>query len=246
MKHLTPTDLQAWLVAITDTRATASGLLSWLSGPLKDFFPYKGVVLGHGELLAGQLKVTHMLASGHDAGYLQQISKTFDLAQRGSLQWWFANRQPFVIDPRQPPPHASAFEIEEIGEFGLRNVAGHGVLNIKSNAGTYFGFSGVREPLSAWHLEALRLLAPVLNDLLLAHIALVNVPLQREGACPASFVDEMTPREKSIVRHLASGACNKKIAQALGISEKTVRNQLATIYARIGVRKRAELIVLLR
>ena len=38
MKHLTPTDLQAWLVAITDTRATASGLLSWLSGPLKDFW----------------------------------------------------------------------------------------------------------------------------------------------------------------------------------------------------------------
>ena len=48
------------------------------------------------------------------------------------------------------------------------------------------------------------------------------------------------------MRHLAGGACNKKIAKAQGISEKTVRNQLAAIYARIGVHKRAELIVLLR
>ena len=245
MKHLTPTDLQAWLAAITDARATASGLLSWLAGPLKDFFPYKGLVLGHGKVVAGQLTVTHMLASGYDAGYLQQIPSTFDLAQRGSLQWWFANRQPFVIEPRQPPPYASAVEIGEIERFGLRNVAGHGVLNVKANAGTYFGFTGVKEPLSDWHLEALRLLAPVLNDLFLAHIACADASLE-ESPSSATSIGKLTSREQSIVRHLASGMCNKAIGNALGISEKTVRNRLAAIYARIGVRKRAELIVLLR
>jgi len=237
MKHLTQADLQAWLTAITHPLATAPELLPWIEGPLRDFFPYKGVVLGHGELVVGQLKVTHMLASGHDAEYLRQISKTFELAQRGSLQWWFVNRQPFVIDPKNPPPYASAFEIEEIDKFGLRNVAGHGVLNAKTNAGTYFGFAGVRPPLSAWHLEALRLLAPVLNDLFLAHIA------QTDGL---TLVSKLTPREKSVVRHLVSGMDNKTIALALGISEKTVRNQLAEIYARLGVRRRSELIVLLK
>jgi DNA-binding CsgD family transcriptional regulator len=246
MKHLTSTDLQAWLAAIADPSATASDLLDWVAGPLKRFFPYRGVVLGHGELVAGELNVTHMLTVGHDARYLQQLAATFDLAQRGSLKWWFANRHPFVIDPGDPPPHASAFEIEEIEAFGLRNVAGHGVLNVKSNAGTYFGFAGVKEPLSGWHLEALRLLAPVLNDLFLGHIAHADAPLKNESQCSAASIDGLTPREKSIVRHLASGLCNKKIAAALGISEKTVRNQLAGIYPRLGVRKRAELIVRLR
>ena len=62
---------------------------------------------------------------------------------------------------------------------------------------------------------------------------------------PTISVEKLSPREKSIVRHLVSGMCNKRIAQALGIS-KTVRNQLAGIYAGLGVRKRAELIVLLK
>jgi len=243
MKHLAPSDLQAWLFAVTHPLATAPDLLSWLEGPLRAFFPYKGVVLGHGELVAGQLKVTHMFASGHDTEYLQQISTTFELAQRGSLQWWFANRQPFFIDPKNPPLYASAFEIEEIEAFGLGNVAGHGVLNLKANAGTYFGFAGVRTPLSAWHLEALRLLAPVLNDLFLAHIANADESSRNDGR---RSIGKLTPREKSIVRHLVSGLDNKSIAIALGISEKTVRNQLAEIYARLGVHKRSELIVLLK
>jgi DNA-binding CsgD family transcriptional regulator len=243
--HLTQEDLQAWLAAITHPAATGPGLLSWLEGPVRAFFPYKGVVLGHGELIAGQLKVTHMLASGHDAQYVQQISTTFELAQRGSLQWWFAHRHPFFIDPKDPPPYASVFEVEEIETFGLGNVAGHGVLNVKANAGTYFGFAGVRTPLSAWHLDALKLLAPVLNDLFLAHIAHADGASRKEGTCPAP-IGRLTPREKSIVRHVASGMNNKAIGKALGISEKTVRNHLAEVYARLGVHKRSELIVLLK
>ncbi|MET3495108.1 helix-turn-helix transcriptional regulator [Variovorax boronicumulans] len=237
--------MQAWLSAVTDPQATGFDLPGWLEGPLQAFFPYKGVVLGHGELVAGQLKVTHMLASGHEADYLQQIAKTFELSQRGSLQWWFANRQPFFIDPKNPPPYASAFEIEEIETFALRNVAGHGVLNVKANAGTYFGFAGVKTPLSPWHLEALRLLAPVLNDLFLSHIAQTEKSaMSIEGSSVA--IGELTPREKDIVRHLVGGMSNKAIAQTLGISEKTVRNQLAGIYAHLAVRGRSELIVLLK
>lgn len=240
MKNLTEEDLRAWLSTVTHPLATSSTLKDWLEGPLKQFFPYRGVVLGHGELVAGQLNVTHMLSCGHADDYLQQIATTFELFQRGSLKWWFTNRRPFYIDPRNPPPHASAFEIDEIERFGLLNVAGHGILNAKSNAGTYFGFSGVRTPLSAWHLDALRLLAPTLNDLYLGHLAKVD------RAESKHLLEALSPREIDIVRHLAKGIDNKTIAQAMGISEKTVRNQLAAIYARLGVHKRSQLILRLR
>jgi DNA-binding CsgD family transcriptional regulator len=239
MRQLTRADQRAWLDALMCQPASPLGLLPWVAGPLRTFFPYKGVVLGHGELVAGELRVTHMLASGHDEAYLQQIARTFELAQRGSLRWWFANRQPFYIDPEAPPPHASEFEIEEIRRFGLGNVAGHGVLNIRSNAGTYFGFSGVKAPLGAWHLDALRLMAPVLNDLLLSHLAHTY---ERRPVGLRS----LTPRQETIVRHLVAGMCNKSIARALGIAEKTVRNQLTEIYAQVGLHKRAQLIALLK
>lgn len=239
MQHLTTDDLKAWVAAVTHPLASSGSLIAWVEGPLREFFPFKGVVLGHGELVAGQLVVTHMLAAGHDDAYLRQIATTFELSQRASLAWWFSTRRPFHIDPNDPPPYASAFELDEIERFGLGNVAGHGVLNVRANAGTYFGFAGVRAPLSDWHLEALTLIAPVLNDLMLSHIAL-------EQRSATNRLDSLTPRQNEIVRQLAAGKSNKAIALSVGITEKSVRNQLAKVYARVDVHKRTELIALLK
>jgi DNA-binding CsgD family transcriptional regulator len=239
MKHLTDIDLRAWLDAVTHPPQSPGEMSAWLAGPLRKFFPYRGLVLGYGELMAGQLKVPHMLTIGHEDAYIRQLATTFELEHRGSLKWWFSARRPFYIDPSSPPSHASAFELEEIEKFGLRNVAGHGVLNIKANAGTYFGFSGVRNPLCEWHLEALQLIAPVLNDLLLNHLA-----ASRQGTHAA--LSRLTRRQTEIVRHVAAGSNDKAVARALGISEKTVRNQLVSAYKKLDVHKRTELIALLK
>ena len=55
--------------------------------------------------------------------------------------------------------------------------------------------------------------------------------------------DGLTAREVEIVRLIAIGAPNKQIAYRLNISEKTVRNHVSRIYAKlhIGDRSRAVL-----
>lgn len=241
MTYLKKEDLAVWSRVVTSELAAPETLMAWLEGPLRTFFPYSGVILGHGELVAGQLKVTHMLATGHEDRYLDQIATTFELVHRGSLKWWFAHRQPFVIDPHAPPDYTSAFELQEIETFGLGLVAGHGVLNIKGNAGTYFGFTGVHSRASSWHLDALRLIAPVLNALFLAHCA------QSEALLSSSaLLDSLTWRQKCIVRCLAQGMDNKTIASELGIALKTVRNQLTDIYAQLNLRSRTHLLTLVK
>jgi DNA-binding NarL/FixJ family response regulator len=54
-------------------------------------------------------------------------------------------------------------------------------------------------------------------------------------------VGSLTVREREIVAHVARGRGTQKIADALGISEKTVRNHLASIYSKLGVSDRLEL-----
>jgi len=56
-----------------------------------------------------------------------------------------------------------------------------------------------------------------------------------------NIVGPLTPRERRLVRVLASGATNREIADRLGVREQTVRNQLSRLYRRAGVRNRLEL-----
>lgn len=234
---LSEIDLHAWVRAVAQQPTGPDDLTAWLQGPLKEFFPFEALVLAYGELVAGEVRVTNMLSCGHAPEYLEQIGATFDLKQRGSLQRWLVTREPFYIDPRCPPAFASAFELKEIEDFNLKNVAGHGVLNIKANAGSYFGFSGVREPLGEWHCAALGLIAPYLNAWFLSHAT---------QAGESNLCHRLTERQKVIARLLASGLNDKAIARHLGISEKTVRNQLTEAYARVGVHKRTQLMALLK
>lgn len=234
-----PRDLQNWLRAVTTQPRSHDGLMDWISGPLKDFFPFTRVFLGHGEHVAGQIHVTHWLAQGHQDTPPRGIDTPFDLETRGTLKWWLAHRLPFYIDVDRPPTFATAFELDEIRTAGLGRIAAHGVINAKANAGTYFSFAGIPDELSDWHLDALTLIAPVLNGLFLSHVAAQHTHQQ------GSFLS-LTARQKDIVRRIAIGLDDKAIARILGIAEKTVRNQLTHIYRRMGVHKRAQLMALLR
>ncbi len=57
------------------------------------------------------------------------------------------------------------------------------------------------------------------------------------------LVDDLSPREAEVARLSAAGQSNKEIAQALGVSPFTVRNQLTAIYSKLGVSTRTELAV---
>lgn len=51
----------------------------------------------------------------------------------------------------------------------------------------------------------------------------------------------LTPRDRLMVRILASGATNREIAVRLGLREQTVKNRLSAIYGKLGLRNRLEL-----
>ena len=50
----------------------------------------------------------------------------------------------------------------------------------------------------------------------------------------------LTTSERAVLRRVAAGNTNAQIGQHLGRSEKTVRNQLTRVYAKLGVVNRAE------
>jgi two-component system NarL family response regulator len=62
-------------------------------------------------------------------------------------------------------------------------------------------------------------------------------PRRREGEAP------LAPRERDVIRLVASGNTNKEIAAQLGIGDETVKTLLERTYAKLGVRRRAEAVL---
>ena len=54
----------------------------------------------------------------------------------------------------------------------------------------------------------------------------------------------LTPREQSVLEHLARGQANKQIAATLGISERTVKFHMTAIFTKLGATNRTEAVTL--
>lgn len=57
-------------------------------------------------------------------------------------------------------------------------------------------------------------------------------------------LDSLSPQERRILALIADGCTNKEVGAKLGLSEKTIRNCLGTIYEKLHVSRRAEAAVL--
>jgi two-component system nitrate/nitrite response regulator NarL len=70
-------------------------------------------------------------------------------------------------------------------------------------------------------------------------------PSGRQDGWPAPF-DQLSPRERELAKQLALGEPNARIARMLGISEKTVRNQVSALLVKLGVPDRVAAVLLTR
>ena len=65
----------------------------------------------------------------------------------------------------------------------------------------------------------------------------------RPRLAEAAKVDQLTEREHDVLRHMARGATNGEMAEALIVSEATIKTHVGSIFAKLGVRDRAAAIV---
>ena len=70
-------------------------------------------------------------------------------------------------------------------------------------------------------------------------IAPVSTPTQQSIEPPPEFA-QLTHREREVLRLIASGANNREIAQALYLSENTVKNYVTSILSHLNLRDRTQ------
>jgi DNA-binding NarL/FixJ family response regulator len=65
----------------------------------------------------------------------------------------------------------------------------------------------------------------------------------RPRLAEAAKIERLTGREHDVLRYMARGATNVEIADALTVSEATVKSHVGAIFSKLGVRDRAAAIV---
>jgi len=81
------------------------------------------------------------------------------------------------------------------------------------------------------------LIQPVIAAKILKEFTLLDKRKIKEGD---KFYSDLTEREKEILRLIALGGTNKEIAQKIGITEKTVKNHISSIFQTLHVNNRTQ------
>jgi NarL family two-component system response regulator LiaR len=72
----------------------------------------------------------------------------------------------------------------------------------------------------------------------------VAARLMRQGSSARIARDDLTSRERDVLRLMVEGLANKQIAQRLGIGEKTIKTHVSRVLAKLGVADRTQAAVL--
>lgn len=67
-----------------------------------------------------------------------------------------------------------------------------------------------------------------------------NLPL---GGSSSAAADRLTPREDQVLGLVGLGLTNREIGGRLGIAEKTVKNTLTMVLAKLGLQRRTQAVI---
>jgi DNA-binding CsgD family transcriptional regulator len=144
-----------------------------------------------------------------------------------------------------PPCFVCGEGVELEGRIG---VTGRVRAAYPSGASRWRPAEGVREDTIRMHSPcATQLAAQILLALharwLAAPGGATGTHLPNMRAAPAALA-ELTPSERHVLERIAAGDTNEEIAQRLSFAEKTVKNTVGMVLAKLGARSRTEAAVM--
>ncbi len=201
---------------------------------VRPLLPHGLLAAAVGRVDLNHLEVLRLIGVDYPQGALELLPKVLNLRERPVVQAWLAAREPLIVSLPRDANRLSSRERLEIESFGLGRLAIHGAVDVSSRAGVYLSFGQVDEALTDEALKGqLRLIAPPLSQ------ALMTVHSRARASSPDPL-NSLSPAERELLFWLVVGRSNAEIAQLRGRSVATVRNQLHSVFNKLGVSSRIE------
>jgi len=209
----------------------------WIRNGVRPVFPHEMLVSGYGHLHAGGVSLDYVVTVDFPLRYLQQLRNRAGAIDTPVLRRWFATREPQLFELDRPWADVPAAWLEAFRENGLVNIASHGTYDAEGCVASYVSFHRIPGRLGEAHVDALRRLAPIVHKVLGRVLGLLSI----EDKFATRFAG-LRPREKEIAQWVGLGKTNGEIARLSRLSENTVKHHLTSIFAKLEVESRAQLV----
>jgi len=211
---------------------------SWVRNWVRPVLPHEMLASGYGHLHAGGVALDYVVTVDFPLSYLEQLRNRAGAIDTPILRRWFATQEPQLFEIDRPWPDVPAAWLEVFRESGLINIASHGVYDREGCLASYISFHRIPGPLCDAHIGALKRLAPTFHEVLGRVLGLLDT-VQKGFAARLAC---LSTREKEIAQWVNSGKSNGEIASLSGVSENTIKHHLTSIFGKLGVETRAQLV----
>jgi transcriptional regulator EpsA len=212
----------------------------WTRGAVRSIFPHEMLGCGYGRLHAGGVGVDGIIAVDYPIEHLKGIRNKVGGIDTPILRRWLATREPQLFEADSPWPDAPQQWLHQFQRNGLKNAAAHAVYDTERCIGTYHSFHRIPGRLNETHIETLKRLVPIMHEVLCRVIGYLTEASQFD-----SLFDSLSTREKEVLHLVGQGKSNGEIANAIYLSEATVKHHLTKIFDKLGIDNRTQLMRLI-
>jgi DNA-binding CsgD family transcriptional regulator len=228
----TPIQLQAFLARAFQV-ADLAGFERLIRQYIKPVLRHEMMAACIGTFTGNHFTINRLVGVDYPKGILDSVPRVCVLSDRKALLEWVQTRKPLMIEPSTARQKMSAYELMEYDLLGLGHMAAHGLIDISGKMGSYFTFARVQAFDYAPTPLFMQLIAPHL------HACMLRILGQSVSAASGeSRAGKLSAAERHVLSWVAVGKSNKEIAQILGRSESTIKNQVHDIILKLGAQNR--------
>jgi transcriptional regulator EpsA len=224
------------IFAKADEVTNVDELLSLLKTEVMELLHHEAMVCGYHVLSAGGNYVHNVLQYNYPEGYVASLAATEGRADSPLMQRWRLTHEPVFFQSGRDEDAYPADWVDLLKKYGLHNIIGHGVLDVRGTFGSYFVFARLPGEIDQREILLLKLITPHL------HLALMRTVASDQQLGELTHPDKVTlsARQQEIMRWIYQGKTNKEIALLLSTTERNVNYHIEKIFTKLGVRSRAQ------
>lgn len=226
----------AVILESADVRDEA-GLARLINGTMRTVLPHEMLVCGIGGVSAQGNFVRKFLQFNcpfECYEYYAEMLNSDGRVNSPLMQKWRTTQEPVFFQSGRDDAHFPVEWVQLFNKYKMRNIIGHGVVDLTGSHSSYFIFSRLDDEVGPEHAFLLKILTPHLHLALARAIA----DVQEYQAFVGKTGKPLSERQSEILFWMHEGKTNWEIAKILNLTELNVKYHIDQIFSKLDVRSR--------